>query len=393
MSGLAELLGQAVDNSTVPGAVALVTQGEKAEFAAAGSADLDGRVPMARDGIFRIASITKPVTAAAAMLLVEDGKVALDDAVREWLPELAAPVVVRTPQSPVDDVVPAERPITLYDLLTFRPGYGFPSDFSLPAAGLLMEKGQRHMLEPSLVAPPDEWLATLATIPMLAHPGTEWLYNTGSDILGVLIARLSGRPLDEFMADRIFEPLGMPDTAFWVPPEKMHRFVPSYTRQADGALALRDAPDGHWSEPPAFPSGGGGLVSTADDWTAFGRMLLVDGLAPDGRRLLSRESVKAMTSNHITPEQRDAARLFLGGQGWGFGAAVDVDADEPWRKPGRYWWTGGSGTTAQIDPSTGTVAVLLTQVEMESPAPTPLMTAFWTHANQRSGRAGPGEGG
>ncbi|MEV5574909.1 serine hydrolase domain-containing protein [Spirillospora sp. NPDC052269] len=379
VGSLAELLAQSVDNSVVPGAVALVTQGEKTEFAAAGNTSLEGGVPMKRDTIFRITSLTKPITAAAAMMLVEDGRIALDDAVREWLPELAAPVVVRTPRSPVDDVVPAARPITVEDLLTFRAGYGFPADFTLPAVQRLMDELQQFVMEPDVAPKPDEWMEILSTIPMVSQPGEAWRYNTCSDILGVLIARVAGRPLDEFLGERIFAPLGMSDTGFWVPEGKTHRFVPSYGRRPDGTLELHDTPvGGHWNRPPAFPSGAGGLVSTVDDWAALGRMLLADGGG-----LLSPASVRLMLSDHTTPAQRDAVRLFLQGQGWGFGGAVDINEDEPWARPGRYWWTGGTGTTAQIDPSTNTVAVLLTQVEMESPVPPPLMTAFWTYATNR----------
>lgn len=380
-NGLTKLLATAVDNSVVPGAVALVAQGEKAEFAAVGSMSLEGDVPMARDTIFRIASITKPVTAAAAMLVVEDGLIALDDAVREWLPELAAPMVVRTPHSPVDDVVPAKRPITLRDLLTFQSGYGFPSDFTLPAVELLLEKFHRFVTEPQLAPEPDAWMAELTSVPMVSHPGVAWLYDTSANILGVLIARVAGRALDEFFAERLFAPLGMEDTGFWVPKAKTHRFVTAYRPGPDGALEVADVPEGgQWSRRPAFQAGAAGLASTVDDWAAFGRMLLAEGTAPDGRALLSPASVQLMTTDHTTPAQREAARLFLDGQGWGFGGAVDVNADHPWNRPGRYWWTGGSGTTAQIDPSTNTVSVLLTQVSMENPVPPRLMVDFWTHA-------------
>src|SRR5207244_338311 len=144
-------------------------------------------------------------------------------------------------------------------------------------------------------------------IPMLHQPGEAWLYNTCSDILGVLIARVSGRPLAEFLAERLFEPLGMVDTGFEVPPGKLDRFNSYYRIDSAGGLSLVDAPDGQWSSPPAFPSGAGGLVSTADDWLAFGRMMLAEG-SVDGRRLLSPESVRQMTSDHLTQAQRDASR-------------------------------------------------------------------------------------
>src|SRR6185312_4998545 len=217
----------------------------------------------------RIASMTKPITAAAVMLLVDDALVSLGDPVARWLPELGSPQVVRTPESPLDDVVPAARPITVEDVLTFRAGWGFPSDFSLPAVDELFRRipvfGAREA--------PDEWLVTLSQVPMLRQPGEAWLYNTCSEIQGVLVARASGRSLPEFLAERIFEPLGMTDTEF---------------QTRDG-------------KPPVFPSGAGGLASTIGDWHRFGRMLL-DG----GAGVLTPESIRLMTTNHLTQEQRDA---------------------------------------------------------------------------------------
>src|SRR5262245_19675972 len=201
-------LQEVLRDGSAPGAAALVAHGDEVEVAAVGDVE--------PDSIFRIASMTKPITAAAVMLLVEDGLVALADPISRWLPELAAPHVVRTPGSQLDDVVPAARPITVEDVLTFRAGWGFPSDFSLPAVGELLAKlpvfGPRET--------PDEWTATLAGVPMLRQPGEAWLYNTCSDIQGVLIARVAGRTLPEFLARRIFEPLGMDDTGFHVPAGK-----------------------------------------------------------------------------------------------------------------------------------------------------------------------------
>ena len=271
---------------------------------------------MTRDSIFRIASMTKPVTAAAAMLLVDDGRIALDSPVRQWLPELASPVVVRTPASPVDDVVPAARAITVADLLTFRAGYGFPSDFSLPAVGLLFSELKQGPPQPQVVAAPDDWMAALSRIPLLHQPGEAWLYNTCSDILGVLIARVSGRPLPEFLAERLFEPLGMADTGFGVPAGKLDRFTSYYRAGPAGGLELVDAPGGQWSSLPAFPSGGGGLVSTADDWHRFARMLLAGGSA-GGRRVLSPASVRQMTTDQLTPSQR-GQQVVPGRPGLGF---------------------------------------------------------------------------
>jgi CubicO group peptidase (beta-lactamase class C family) len=313
------------------------------------------------------------------MMLVVEGRIALQDSVEHWLPELASPTVVRTPASAVDDVVPAARPITVFDLLTFRAGYGFPSDFSLPAIGALFSELKQGPPQPQLVAPPDEWMATLSRIPLLHQPGEAWLYNTCSDILGVLVARVSGRPFAEFLTEQLFEPLGMVDTGFEVPQRKLGRFTSYYRTDPAGGLELVDGPDGQWRSMPAFPSGGGGLVSTVDDWYAFGRMLLADGIF-DGHRLLSAESVRQMTTDHVTQSQRDASVLFLEGQGWGFGGSVDVADIDPWNVPGRYGWVGGTGTAAHIDPSSGSVTILLSQLELAGPTPPAAMRDLWRYA-------------
>ncbi|QMU71137.1 serine hydrolase [Streptacidiphilus sp. P02-A3a] len=383
MTDLSGILRARVDDGALPGAVGLVARGDRVEVAAVGSADTGGGTPMARDSIFRIASISKPITAAAVLALVDDGRIALPDPVADWLPELAAPLVVRTPASPLDDLVPAARPITVTDLLSFRAGWGFPSDFSLPAVEPLFSVLSQGPYLPHTVPPTDEWMARLARIPMLRQPGEAWLYNTCADILGVLVARVSGRSLPEFLAERIFVPLGMDDTGFTVPAAKRDRFTSYYRGDGAGGLELLDAPDGQWSSLPGFPSAAGGLVSTADDWLAFARMLLAGGAADGaghGRRVLSPESVRLMTSDQLTEAQRDAGRLFLEGQGWGFGGSVDVARIDPWNVPGRYGWVGGSGTAAHLTPATGTVSVLLTQVQLTGPTPPPLLRDFWRYA-------------
>ena len=375
MSALYDTLRRHVDDGSVPGAVALVARGDDVEVVTLGCVDADGSAPMARDSIFRIASISKPVTAAAVLMLVEEGRIGLDSPVEEWLPELAKPDVVRTPGSPVGDVVPVARPITVEDLLSSRTGWGFPSDFSYPAVQALFEV-QKDGRAPQAYPDPDTWLAALARVPLLYQPGEAWLYGTSSDLQGILIARVSGRTLPEFLAERVFEPLGMADTAFEVPAAKRDRFTSFYRADMAGALELADTPDGDWSRIPAFPSGGGGLASTADDWLAFARMLLNGGTA-GGHRLLSPTSVSRMTTNHLTAAQREIGALFLEGQGWGYGGGVDVTPADPWNVPGRYGWVGGTGTTAHLVPPTGTVAVLLTQVAMENPTPTRIMRDFW----------------
>ncbi|KAB2590971.1 serine hydrolase domain-containing protein [Streptomyces arboris] len=388
--GLQELLDSHITRGSAPGAVALVARGDRVEVAAAGSATLAGTTPMRRDSVFRIASITKPIVAAAAMTLVEDGLIAPADPVAAWLPELSSPLVVRTPQSPVDDVVSAVRPITLLDLLTSRAGYGFPSDFTLPALAPLFAELKQGPPQPQAVPGPDAWMAALSRIPLLHQPGDGWLYNTCSDILGVLISRVADQPLPTYLAERIFEPLGMTETGFAVAPAALDRFTGYYRAREDGGsgsgsgsgsgLELVDAPDGQWSSPPAFPSGAGGLVSTVDDWYAFGRMLLAEGLADDGRRVLAGESVRQMVTDQLTPDQRAASGLFTEGQGWGFGGSVDVEITAPWNVLGRYGWIGGTGTTAHVIPATGTVGVLLTQVELAGPITPQVMRDFWTYA-------------
>ncbi|MEU1252631.1 serine hydrolase domain-containing protein [Streptomyces chartreusis] len=378
MSALHDTLHQYVDDGTVPGAVGLVARGEGVEVVTVGSVDFDGTAPMARDSLFRIASITKPITAAAVLMLVEEGRLALEAPVEEWLPELAKPSVVRTPDAAVEDVVPAVRAITVEDLLSSRTGWGFPSDFSLPAVQSLftVQKDGRALQDwPDA----DTWLGLLAHVPMLHQPGDAWLYGTSSDLQGILVARASGGTLPDFLAERIFEPLGMTDTAFEVTESKRHRFTSLYTPSPDGPPELTDTPDGLWSRLPRFHSGGGGLVSTADDWLAFARMLLNSGEG-NGHRILTPTSVSRMTTNHLAAEQRADATLFLEGQGWGYGGQVDVTPADPWNVPGRYGWVGGTGTTANIVPTTGTIAIMLTQVGMTSPTPTPLMRDFWRSA-------------
>jgi CubicO group peptidase (beta-lactamase class C family) len=350
MTSFQDLLDAAVAEGMAPGAAALVARVDDVEVASVGEIEAES--------IARIASITKPITAAAVMLLVDDGSVNLQDPIARWLPELASPRVVRTPESPLDDVVPASRAITVEDVLTFRAGWGFPSDFSLPAVVELFQK--LPVFAPREA--PDQWLQTLASVPMLHQPGEAWLYNTCSDIQGVLVARVAGQPFPEFLAERIFEPLGMVDTSFHVPADKLDR-LPPYHRGEVGP----EVDDAHWREPPVFPSGGGGLVSTLADWHRFGQMLLAEGA-----NLLSPESVRLMTTDHLTQEQRDASTLFLEGAGWGFGGAVEAD--------GRYGWIGGTGTTAHIVPSTETIGILFTQVQMTGPTPTPLMRRFWEYA-------------
>jgi CubicO group peptidase (beta-lactamase class C family) len=269
MADLHDTLQAHVDNGSVPGAVGLVARGDRMELAAVGSIAVDGAA-MARDSIFRFASITKPITAAAVMMLVEDGQIALDEPVNRWLPELAEPKVVRTPASPVNDVVPAARPITVFDLLTSRAGYGFASDFALPAVQRLFPV-QKDGREPQSFPAPEVWMAELARVPLLYQPGEAWLYDTCSTLQGVLIARVCGQSLPGFLAERVFAPLGMSDTGFEVPSAKRDRFTSYYRPAPPAGWNWATAPAGSgapchssrwatagWPEPPTtgLPSAG-----------------------------------------------------------------------------------------------------------------------------------------
>lgn len=364
----------------IPGAVALVARGEDVEVACAGTRTQDGP-PMTRDTVFRIASLTKPVVAAAAMALVDRGLVALDDPVADLLPELAAPKVLRDVRGPVDDpdnLVPADRPVTLRDLLTFRAGHGLPAEYDAPVVARLVEDLGQGPPQPATMPDPDEWMRRLSQVPMVHQPGRGWTYNTGADILGVLLSRAAGAPLGEVLADTVLDPCAMTDTGFWT--RGTDRLAARFRRGASG-LELVDPPDGQWAAPPPFPSGAGGLLSTADDWCAFGRMLLAQGehrSGPRRRRVLSADAVRVMTTSHVVDPHP-----FLDGQGWGFGGGVDVRATQPWHVRGRYGWVGGTGTAGYVIPSTGTVVVWLTQVDLGGPAETAAMTELLTYAATR----------
>ncbi len=387
-SGLKEHLEDALHGGYAPGLVGLVAHGSEVKTVVLGRMAIDG-APMQRDSIFRIASMSKPVTAAATMMLVADGKLKLEEPVDRLLPELADRKVLRTLEGPVDDTVPAKRAITVEDLLTFRAGYGL----------LLVPPGtypvQKVIAELAIVGfgPPDphmsydgdEWLERLATLPLFAQPGERWIYTTGSNILGVLIARASGQSFGEFLEDRIFGPLGMTDTAFHVPPAKLERLVTAY-RPKDGSLEVWDDPaTGGWSKPPTFEQGDGGLASTADDYLAFVRMLLSGGMH-EGRQMLSSNAVAVMTSNHLTPAQRkDGTIILQEGQGWGYGLSVAVEKTPTGAPAGTIGWSGGFGTRWQSDPAKQLTTILLTQRMFDGPKPAPIFDRFEQDARALAG--------
>ncbi len=372
-----------VDRGDVPGIVSLVSRRGETHVDVLGVQTFGGE-PMQQDTIFRIASMTKPITAAATMILVEECRLRLDDPVDEWLPELANRPVLRQIDSVLDDTVPCNRSITARDLLTFRMGHGLvlapPGTYPIqkPIEELGFAPGPPI---PSIVPVPDEWMRRLGSMPLLAQPGEKWLYNTGADVLGVLIGRVTGQSFGAFLTERIFGPLGMKDTAFFVPAGKIDRLATSYIRNADGKFDVFDVTaGGHWSSPPAFESGGGGLVSTADDYLAFCQMMLNKGRLGK-ERILSRPSVELMTTDHLTPEQKAEAFLFFGdSSGWGFGMSVINKRTDLPLSPGRFGWDGGLGTSAHSDPQEDLVGILLTQRMMDSPQPPKVFIDFWTSA-------------
>jgi len=367
----------------------LVCRRDEVHFDAIGTKMVGGRDPVRRDTIFRIASMTKPITAAATMILVEECKLRLDEPVDRLLPELADRKVLKRLDAPLEETVPAERPVTVRDLLTFRMGFGVvmapPGTYPIQRAvsELLLFQGPP---QPQAPPAPDEWLGRLGTLPLMHQPGAKWMYHTGSDVLGVLIARASGQPFKTFLRERLFEPLLMKDTGFSVPAAHLDRMATSYwTNPATGAFELYDpAEAGQWSRPPAFPSGGGGLVSTVDDYLAFGRMMLNRGKYGN-ERILSKASVETMTTDQLTPEQKAVSGLVAGyfdSHGWGFGVSVVTRREDLAGSVGRFGWDGGLGTSWYSDPREDMVGILMTQRAWTSPNPPDVRSDFWTSAYQ-----------
>jgi CubicO group peptidase (beta-lactamase class C family) len=371
-----------VESGRLPGIVTAVSRHGELHVEAYGMQDVAGTRPMQRDTIFRIASLTKPIAATAAMMLVEDGELELDDAVDPWLPELANRRVLSWLDGPLDDTVSAKRAITLRDLLTSRMGLGQLMDACPECSILKVLKEQRLLMgfpQPQLVPTPDEWMRRLGEVPLMRHPGEAWMYDMAFDVLGVLIARVSGMSFEAFLRERIFDPLDMKDTAFHVPPEKLHRLPPAYGGdEATGGLRVFDAAEGgHWSTAPAFESGRGGLVSTADDYHAFFQMLLHRGRCAGGQ-LLTPESVALMTSDQLAPRQREGNEMFFGDHSsWGFGMGVVIKKTPESKSVGRFGWAGGLGTTASTDPAHDLIGILLTQRLMDSPEPPAAFQDFW----------------
>jgi CubicO group peptidase (beta-lactamase class C family) len=360
---------KAVADGAFPGLVVLVARGNSEHVEAAGQLSVGG-APVMPDSLFRIASMTKPVTGAATMALIEEGVIGLDEPVDRLLPELADRRVLRKVDGPLDDTVPANRAITTRDLLTFTFGFGVSMEMFMAPDPLpiVVASDEAHL---STIGPPnraiqpdqDTWIAGLGSLPLIAQPGERWMYNTGASVLGILLSRAAGMSFGDVLRTRIFEPLGMTQTAFWA--SDPDRLAAAYRPSADG-LEMWDAPDGEYSRPPAFEDGAAGLVSTASDMLAFARMFL-----RGGSPVLSAESVRAMTTDQLTPEQKAHGGLgpdFFASQSWSYCQAV---ADS-----GAFGWNGGFGTSWLVDAASDLVVTLLTQRMFSSPDDTEVHDAI-----------------
>jgi CubicO group peptidase (beta-lactamase class C family) len=378
---LRDVLEGYVEQGDVPGVVAAVAQGDELLVEAVGRRSFDeGDGPMRGDSIFRITSMTKPMVAVAALTLAEEGRLDLDEPVDRLLPELANMQVLEAMDGPLDQTVPAERAITVDDVLTFRLGWGTPAAdfFGWPLFARATELGLH--LGPPLPRPTissDEWIAGMGSLPLLRQPGEAWLYDVGASVLGVLVERAAGAPLPDVLRERVLQPLGMRDTGWHVPAEDLHRLTTSYGPLDGGGFEVLDPGDAAsaWAQPPSFPDGASGLVSTVGDCVAFGSMLIEGGTGPSGEAVLGRQWVQRMTTDQLTAEQREdsAAAPFLDGGGWGLGVGIDPQ--------GRHLWAGGFGTVWRNDPSAGRVEVLLTQRAVY-PVGIELIPEFWAAAEQ-----------
>lgn len=357
-----------VDSGEVPGLAWLVSHDGDVFVGAAGVLDVESARPVARNSIFRISSVTKPITAACAMTLVDDRTLSLDEPVTDLLPELADRQVLASPGGPLDQTVAAEREITLRDLLTFRLGLG--ADFSgarQPAIDRAVELGLPFGApSPAHYPAPDEYMAILAQVPLEYQPGERWLYDLGADVLGVLVSRACSMPFGAVVRERILDPIGMADTGFCVPPGDLDRLGAVYWTSPSGERGVFDPPDGQWSTPPRFGGGASGLVSTLDDLHAFASMLRDGGRWAD-IQLLSEESVVEMTTNQLSDDQMGSGPG--NGLGWGLGMGVQT-VESPVRSVGAFGWDGGLGSVLWIDPNRDLIVILLANQAWTSPEPT-----------------------
>lgn len=360
LDGNQSSIREAIDAGLLAGAVTLVWQaGRVLQVNTLGHRDVDAGLPMQRDTIFRIASMTKPVTVTAAMALAEEGKLALNEPVTKWLPELADMRVLREPRGPLDRTVPARRPITFDDLMTHRSGLAYVFSVLGPLASAYGKLSLRQ--------DQDRWLGEVAKLPLAHQPGERITYSHATDVLGIALSRIEGKPLSQVLSERIFEPLGMVDTGFSVDAAGRRRAATMYQLTPDNKLTHDVMGPAPITDPP-FCTGGAGLFSTADDYLKFARMLLAGGTL-DGVRVLSEESVRVMRTDRLTAEQKQFQ--FLGAPFWigrGFGLNLSVVTDPEKSRMvfgpgglGTFSWPGAYGTWWQADPSADLILIYLIQ--------------------------------
>ena len=364
-----------VDSGRLPGLlVAVVRDDRLAWFETHGYRDVENGRAVEPDTIYRIYSMTKPITTVAALMLYEEGRFQLDDPVADFIPAFADTRVFASGDAETYTTVPLERPITVHDLMIHTSGltYGFQHEHAVDA---LYRK--RRIEFNANVGPLADLAESAAAQPLVFQPGTRWNYSVSTDVLGRLVEIWSGVPLDAFFADRIFGPLGMRDTGFQVPEGQGHRLASNYVRRTDGdGLALADpGGDSRFLEPAATLSGGGGLVSTAADYLRFMRMLRGRGVL-EGARVLGRKSVDLMTMNHLPGDLVDMGRprfaeMPFAGVGFGLGVSVLLDPAKAriLGSPGEYAWGGMASTTFWIDPAEDLMVLLLTQLMPSSAYP------------------------
>jgi CubicO group peptidase (beta-lactamase class C family) len=353
-----------VDAGDLSGFVTLIWRGgEEVQLNLVGQRNLETGAPMTRDTLFRIASMTKPVTSVAALMLMEEGKLKLDDPIAKWAPEFADMRVLKDPTGPLDDTSPAPRQITVEDLFTHRAGLAY----SFTSVGPIAHAYHRALGEVLAIdTAPDEWMRALASLPLSYAPGERFHYSHATDVLGFLVGRIAGKGFREFLFERIFGPLGMVDTDFWIPPEKAARAANVYGFN-DDETALEARPFPARTAPPRFCGGGGGLISTLDDYLKFARMLRGEGEV-DGVRLLQPGTVRLMRQNRLTDAQREIPFMNIpmwAGQGFGLGVSTITDPEkQAWMGPGglgAFGWPGAFGTWWRVDPQHDMILIYLIQ--------------------------------